>query len=371
MIDDSEVLKILIENGDNVDPPIIDPIIKNAMDKLNMIYQNNFLLIKFENSRLIEIINAASYLNNNRLKELLIIYHHNRGDISLLNIDLQYEYEKLIFLDEVIHSFIANNVNTSFKYVPRWSSLNNHILLASKYGNLEMIEWYFKSFPSKLNIHNNYLFVDMFTIACEKNHLNIVEYCYDIIKYCNLNYLEYLNYLDIDDFLDIACINGSLEVAKYLFSFLKRFKYIENHCHKICQNGHLDMIIWIYSVVDVSWIIHNLNFDQACINGHLELTKWLFHNRFIIYTYDKIKSLFIISCFRCHLGTSKWLYTEIIHRYNYDIDIHFNNDELFRNSYRRGDIPMLKWLRSIRKKTIYNYMFKWCIGEQIKYPIYG
>ena len=409
LINDSEVLKIMLsDNADNIvleDKVIIfkniignNNLIYDAYNKLMPIYENNYNFNDIKGQKLINMINSASYLDNTRLNELLIMLHFNNSSSFLLNEDLYNEYKKINVQADIINTFISYNILRPIKSLSDWKPTRDNFICACSCGNLEVIEWFRKD-----NIFEEKLHLEGFSEACKNNKLEIAKYFnninntniasirYQLIYSCNRNYFEMFKWLfslyanndrtnfNITEIIDVIlidiCKDSHFEMMNWFFTYLKNFIHI-THFNVIlydalqisCKNGCFKTVKWIFSYTtnnpaNTFGIWNTGLLMLICENGYLEILEWFLSNIRIFISLDTYNYLFSLSCNNGHFEIAKLLYN-----FNNQIDIHLDNDEVFRISCRNNNFEVLNWLRSIRKKTVYNFIFKWCLEEQFKYP---
>ena len=78
-----------------------------------------------------------------------------------------------------------------------------------------------------------------------------------------------------------------------------------------CQNGHLEMIMWLYNLsgffdMDINY---DLSFAKSCRHGHLEVAQWLYNLLNSIDIHANNNSIFKLSCQNNHLKVALWLIT--------------------------------------------------------------
>ena len=100
----------------------------------------------------------------------------------------------------------------------------------------------------------------------------------DTIKLCNISPEKDLGYLQV------ACQNGKLNIAKWLqstFNFTKEeAKSVDNIIFKfICHDGYLDIAKWFHSTFVITdeeaRSNYNIAFHWACENKDYHVTRWL------------------------------------------------------------------------------------------------
>jgi len=221
--------------------------------------------------------------------------------------------------------------------------LNEDILI--KYSQLNILKWFY---------HNiSFDFKNYFMYSCINGHLEVAKWLYQIGKETRAPINIHIN---SEEAFRGACANGHLEVAKWLYQ-IETNSPINIHINSeysftlSCGNGHLEVAKWLYNLgIETNSPINihvksEFAFKNACRNGHLEVVKWLYNLGNEINSPIKItnyKNLFLYSCKNGHLEAAKWLY-QIGFENDHPIDIHDNND----NAYNESNQEIKKWLETL------------------------
>lgn len=293
------------------------------------------------------------------------------------------------------------------------SDLYNDVFYQVCYNDKAQIaSWLIQTGRICLDIHKNN--DQLFKKCCKKNckrivmllcslykfKLNIDEKYKDEYKtespfhfFCRYNYMElakeYTGTKDFnihdkeDEAISLACQEGHLEMTKWLYSLGGDIHIRNNWCFMISiGRNNIDMLKWIYSLgninihnndeyifrlacgtgkLEIAKWIHSLNeinmnmytelaFSSACMEGHLNICEWL-------YSFGLIESNMLLFKFICqlgHLNILKWLYSVG------NLDIHEESDISFCISCQYNKLDVAKWLYSlggINIKTRHNHAF--------------
>jgi Ankyrin repeats (3 copies) len=255
------------------------------------------------------------------------------------------------------------------------SILLQYLDLIDDYAHIRQINKYYYNLMS-----NNSLF-----IMCEKlysfnkfNRISMVSKQNSLfINACQTNNLLLCKYLiekfpiDIHSWRDFAfqvsCINGRLNIAKWLVNISMGADFINIHadCEYAfkfsCENGHIDVVQWL---VNISKSPININveneyaFRSSCQYGHLNVAKWLIDlSKLDDFSFINIHAYhdyaFSRSCENGHLNTAKWLLT--LGEANFSlINIHTDNDYAFKYSKKNNHLCVYQWLIDLSTQTDYS-----------------
>lgn len=159
-----------------------------------------------------------------------------------------------------------------------------------------------------------------------------------------------------------ACENGNMLSAPILFNIFteatfKNFVREDGYCmalYMACNNGHLEMMKWIFSKIKASYFFdgrekvlenrENEIFQRSCFKGHLEIAKWVKTNSTKFCRYG-IKRSFEEACSGGHLEIAKWLKEEFPDNITSSSVKDYDDDSL---SYacRSGNLELVKWLKN-------------------------
>ncbi len=228
---------------------------EDAYNRMSLIYNGTYP------SELIASINAASYLNcTDKLNELLILFHFSKDkDLSLLNEDLLFHYNQIVYEDTKIHTFIKYDILHLFLLYT--TPLENDFTLACQYGSLKIVKYMFNNCSVDK--------IEGFFEACKYGKINIVQWMSEFID---------ISKYKMDAFIKVFQF-GHVEIAQFLYNLGE----IDVHYHNddffisSCQYGFLDLAKWLYSIYDeLNHLTKQKSFFFALIEDDLEMMKWIY-----------------------------------------------------------------------------------------------
>ena len=216
-------------------------------------------------------------------------------------------------------------------------------------GHTNILTWILEVSP---NLYTD--FYHLFHVACDEGKIHIAKWVYKMDPHITLYEEDYLAFL-------LSCKGGYLELAKWIYEIDPNLTHSEDTiCNSIisaCDNGHIDVVIWLHDTFKVSFRRINtvLVFHQICSRGHLELAKWFNYNFGIAnrnrniqrekgvvtnrITMFGIHGALIVSCSHNQIETAKW----ILETYpNYDCSC--RNNEVLEFSLIHNQIHIATWL---------------------------
>lgn len=266
-----------------------------------------------------DVLKLCYYNNENILRDLY--YEYSKGDFKMI------KYLCLNYHQQI-------NTNLMFE-------------LNCIHGYFEIAKWLYNKF--KINLQNNYYIFK----SISNGHLNVAKWIYEINnihidemkstfrRACEIGHLEAVKWLyGLDTSIDIdigtfriTCCKGHLELAQYLYSL-----GIQN-----CIESSDDIMLNATTLNYINYDDRNYDvlFSEICMNGHLEIAKWLYGLKKInIHIEDEL--IFRWSCVNGYLDMAKWLYS-----LDGLIDIHIHDESVFQLSYYSKRYDVIDWLCGI------------------------
>lgn len=170
-----------------------------------------------------------------------------------------------------------------------------------------------------------------------------------------------------------ACEEGHLNLARHVF-----YANIENDelyrkdipknlpasFHSARQNGHLNVVKWLYDLMKKNEIRIDIfddenNFKFACSKNHLDIAKWLFNKNITEKDNNDISLAPIITYANSkgYIDLVKWL-MEVNDKYTSIEHLPVSYLFLFRNACIKGQYEIAKWLFESRKDKFIELLIK-------------
>jgi hypothetical protein len=273
-----------------------------------------------------------------------------------------------------ISQYIYNLGNIHFSY-------NNYdaFYKACYSSNTKLISMLYNLYlPKQINFHYNNN--ELFKNCCKQNLIDVVillttytTFNLDIdplfndkctteepfYYFCRYGYLDlakaYYTFYNYDissntnEAICLACQEGHLDMVKWLYEVGADITYPNNWCIGVCiTKDYLDILKWIKSldIIDLNTNDYYF-FIISCSTGNLRLAQWFysFANSNI---HEQMNYAFIYSCSENYIDIAKWLYSLGT------VDIHADNDRLFKYICQTGMIDIAKWLYSLGNIDIHS-----------------
>ncbi len=146
--------------------------------------------------------------------------------------------------------------------------------------------------------------------ACDKGCLAVIQWLFSNFS---LTLADIIN--DNNNLLNIACTNGQMHIVKWIcFTYCLMLTDISIAIAMSLHNGHLNIATFLrnrYHVIGDTRLYVKCMFHSACINGSLVLAKLLYS--IALFSIDEIrekeKELLCLICENGHLSIIKWLCT--------------------------------------------------------------
>ena len=225
--------------------------------------------------------------------------------------------------------------------------------------------------------HNKRCLTELFKIACENNHLKIVQWLID--NFYDKGLIDHRH--DHDYAYRVACFNSNFPIIRWFweFDFVLRYdyssyEYIQNTIlFWACKNNNLRLIQWIWQMVfsnqvfkDVYHILIDI-LEKTIVYNHLSIAQWAWsllrthnymvfsapscseRNLFSQFMFNIFKTNhithknegFVNACMFGHLKAAQWIW---------DLDSHSRpnhrtqNDMPLRVACGHGHLHVARWL---------------------------
>ncbi len=184
-------------------------------------------------------------------------------------------------------------------------------------GKLEEAKSLLESFPIEIGE----FYRNAICLASKNGQIKIVQWLSEIMFRSHPEGFDYIGRTSQhQDAFILACGNGQLEMAQYLYNNTYFYVYIGKESLsflRACENNHLEVAKWLYS--QEKYICNSYfkwAFENACKDGNLEVAQWIYEVKHKGLPYgwaaihlDDFKDCLISSCFRGKLNIVEWLYS--------------------------------------------------------------
>lgn len=359
-------LSAKLGNPVNMTPHPAHPYLKSG-------YSNILYSTLHECKSLETFIFLYSFLEKYKLFSNKYLFRKNclQADLSII----KWIYNHCLEINDPI---VSNDINCLFK------DSSSIFLMMIHSSNLEKIKWIYDLINQKYHmfLKSYEMYKETFIKLCQNATLDVVKWLYDII----LNDLKIV--LDQDTFSDLwiaSCCNGNFETTEWIYEICNNSRCsldIINGFKLACKNvknPNIKLVKWIYSLIIKNYqyyeiIIQDQYFIDHCKLGNLEMAKFLYNlsliRKYPIDIHQNNEIIFKLTCQYGKLDVAKWLY-HISISINSKINIHHDNEDAFISSCRHGHLYMAQWLYNTTLEEndpidIYadtQYAFKWaCIN---------
>lgn len=248
------------------------------------------------------------------------------------------------FLKACEHGDITDARELSIEYSDS-VDIKEGFLRACEHGQLELIKLLnqtsdiFKSLT--LTAYKN-----GFRLACVNGHLTTAQYVFSFLPIVPRE-------VDASLLFEEVCQEGHSDVANWLVDTLPSlYRNPPDILAKVCAKGHLEMAKTLNSTYDLDVKEILSAFRASCSNGKLEVAKWLLSVKTIAYPIDdRLFELIRDVCLNGHLETMDWLlkHFKVAPSQVWTI---YKAEETFQAVCERGHLNVAKWL-VIRFHTIH------------------
>lgn len=194
-------------------------------------------------------------------------------------------------------------------------------------GELEMLKW----IMPKLLPLTHFIIYGLFEIAFKHGHIKILEYLLTLGELsdndCFFIFTEPKSHVKID-------------TVKWFLSYFDIKDHIDGVFVKVCFEGDIETVEYVLS--KGANVNNHYVFANLIGKGKLEIAKLLVSKGFDL-TFVDMNDLFVLSCRKQYDEIALWLYSSEL------IDVHYKEDDAYKEVLARGNLKMLKWLMSIDK----------------------
>lgn len=326
IMNNNNIIKCL----ENNDMATMIKIMSESTESISFNFTDEEIYTIFKNSCIKDSVLAFKTLHSN-LKDCSIIY---KNDNSLLKIACLKGAHNIV---KWIHSL--GHINLSINSY-------DYFFNACFSNNSELILWLHNNIKSEIDYHKDN---DILMRTCAKNNLvDSVILLLTFTKFSMSIAPEYNDRYRFENIFHFFCRYGYIDLAKAYMrttSFNINSKENEAIC-LACQEGHLKMVKWLYSIGGTLDSQNNWCFDIGISRGNIDLLKWIY-SLGKINIHDNNDYMFRIACSLGKLEVAKWIYSLG------DIDVHASADYAFISSCMDNHVEVAKWLYSFGDINLY------------------